>query len=233
MKNSRQYSAKIQKLFRAMRREYGKVKKAAFDEPVNALIQAILSERMADGAAQSAAKRLAGHFVDWNDLRVSRPDEIVEVLGKDAGDMRTTASVLTRSLYSVFNRYDIVSLQALAQMGKRSARQTLTKLDAVSPFVCDYVMLTSLKAHAIPLTAKMIEYLKAEEFVHPSADDADIQGFLTRQIPASKAYEFYSLLRQESEKEAVKAKAAAKEKKKQETAAKRKRSTKAVSKKKK
>ena len=218
-----------------MKREYGKVKKVSINEPVDSLIQGILSENMTDSAAQSATRKLAGHFVDWNDLRVSRPDEILEAIGKDSGDMRATALVLTRALYSVFNRYDIVSLDVLAQMGKRSARQALAKLDAVSPFVCDYVMLTSLKAHAMPLTPKMIEYLKAEELVHPKADGADIQGFLTRQISATKAYEFYVLLRQESEKGAVKAKTKSTDKiqKKRSPKKKLKSEKKAVSKKKK
>jgi hypothetical protein len=224
MKNSQHYASSVQRLFRLMRREYGKVQKVTFDEPVDALINAILSENMTGSAAQSSARKLAGYFVDWNELRVSRPDEILDVLGKDNTEVGTTVSTLTQALYSVFNKYDIVSLKALAQMGKRSARQTLSKLESVSPFVCDYVMLTALHGHAVPLTEKMIEYLKEEDLVHPDSDQADIEGFLTRQISASKAYEFYSLLRHESEKGAVRAKskAAPKGKKKRETVSERK-----------
>jgi endonuclease III len=224
MKNSQYYASKVQKLFRLMKREYGKVRKATFDEPVDAVILAILSEKMTDSAAQSCARKLAYHFVDCNELRVSRPDEIVEVLGKDNIEIKNTVSKLTKALYSIFNRYDIVSLKALTQIGKRSARQVLTKLDCLSPFVCDYVMLTALQGHAIPLTVKMIEYLREESLVHPDADEADIQGFLTRQIPALKAYEFYELLRHESEKGAVRAKnkAAIKSKKTRKSASKRK-----------
>jgi len=206
MKNSQHYASNIQRLVRLMKREYGKVRKVTFDEPVDALINAVLSENMTDSAAQSSARKLAGYFVDWNELRASRPDEILDVLGKDNIEVGTTISTLTQALYSVFNKYDIVSLKALTQMGKRSAKQALSKLESVSPFVCDYVMLTALQGHAIPLTAKMIEYLREEDLVHPESDQADIEGFLTRQISASKAYEFYSLLRHESEKGAVRAK---------------------------
>jgi endonuclease III len=209
MKNSQHYASNVQRLFRLMKREYGRVQKVTFDEPVDALVNAVLSENMTYSAAQSSARKLAGYFVDWNELRVSRPDEILEVLGKDNTEVGTAISMLTQALYSVFNKYDIVSLKALMQMGKRSARQALLKLDSVSPFVCDYVMLTALHGHAIPLTAKMIEYLREEGIVHPESDRADIEGFLTRQISASKAYEFYSLLRQESEKGAVRAKSKA------------------------
>jgi len=60
-------------------------------------------------------------------------------------------------------------------------------------------MLTAIDAHAIPLTAMMVKYLRDNELVHPEADEQDIEGFLTRLIPASSGYDFYFLLRQESE----------------------------------
>ncbi len=197
-----------------MKREYGKVHKLSFDEPVDAVIQAVLSENMTESAAQSSVRKLAGHFIDWNDLRVSRQGEILEALGKDNSEVKATISTLTRALYSIFNRYDIVSLKSLTQMGKRSARQALTKMDSVSPFVCDYVMLTALHGHAIPLTIQMVEYLREEDLIHPDADKAEIQGFLARQISASKAYEFYALLRRETEKGTIRAKMKSAEKKK-------------------
>ena len=60
-------------------------------------------------------------------------------------------------------------------------------------------MLTSLQGHAIPLTEGMIEYLKSKELVYPEADEQQIGGFLAKQISARKGYEFYALLRNESE----------------------------------
>ncbi len=237
MKNSRYYSSKLQKLFRLLKREYGKVQKVTFDEPVDAVIQAILSEIMTDSGAQSTVRKLASHFVDWNDLRVSRPDEITDVIGKENSDIKDTISILTQVLYAIYKRYDIISLKVLKGMGKRSARQALSKLEAISPFVCDYVMLTALQGHTMPLTAKITEYLKEQDFVHPDANETEIQAFLTRQIPASKAHEFFSLLRRESEKGSVRAKLKSAEKRetkrKSASKPKRKRTKASISKKKK
>jgi hypothetical protein len=78
--------------------------------------------------------------------------------------------------------------------------------------------LTALDGHAIPLTTEMTAYLKQNHIVDPSADDEEIQGFLTRHIAAKDAYEFYGLLRQEAEApKAGKPKAAAKSKTGRET----------------
>jgi hypothetical protein len=45
----------------------------------------------------------------------------------------------------------------------------------------------------------MIEFLKNNELVNPEANEDQIEGFLAKQIPAKNGYEFYSLLRHESE----------------------------------
>jgi len=49
------------------------------------------------------------------------------------------------------------------------------------------------------LTATMVEYLRQQEVVDPQADEEDIEGFLSRQVAAKNGYEFYALLRRESE----------------------------------
>jgi len=150
-------------------------------------------------AAESALKRFGDYFVDLNDLRVSRAEEIVEVLGSDTPVTRDIALALSRALRAAFDRYNTVSLKALRRVGKRPARQVLEKMNGVSPFVVNYCMLTSLQGHGIPLTKKMIDYLRSNELVDTEADDQEIKGFLAKQISAENAYEFYALLRRESE----------------------------------
>ena len=189
----------MQKLYRSLRREYPEVQQTTYDEPTDAIVYATLSENMSETAAQSAIKRFVDYFIDLNDLRVSRAEEIIEVLGGDTPVNRQIAATLNKTLAAIFNEYHTVSLTALKKIGKRPAKQVLEKLDGASSFVVNYCMLTALQGHAIPLTSKMIEYLKSNDLVDPDADERDIEGFLTRQISAKNGYEFYSLLRYESE----------------------------------
>jgi hypothetical protein len=84
-------------------------------------------------------------------------------------------------------------------LGKRPAKILIEKLSDVTPFVVDYCMLTSMQGHAIPLTPKMIEFLKTSQFIHTEAAYEEIEGFLCRLISIKNAYEFYSLLRHECE----------------------------------
>ena len=206
MKNSREYSQKVHKLYRSLKRKYPKAKKVIYDEPVDALVYAVISEKMSETATQSTIKKFADYFIDWNDLRVSRTEEIVEILGGDTAVTRDMALALTSALGAVFDRYNTVSLKVLGKMGKRPARQTLEKMNDLSRFVVSYCMLTSLHGHAIPLTKKMIDYLKSEQLIYPDTDEQQIEGFLARQISAENAYEFYALLRRQSEARRAKTK---------------------------
>jgi endonuclease III len=199
MKNSKEYARKVQKLYIALKRHYPKVESVTYDEPVEAVVYAILTENLTEAAAQSAGRRFGDYFVDLNDLRVSRPEEVIEVLGADTPVTRDIAAKLGRVLSAIFDQHNAFSLQALKKIGKRPARQALEKLDGVSHFVANYCMLTSLQGHAIPLTQKMIEYLRSDDLVDLQASEQEIEGFLTRQISAKNAYEFYALLRRESE----------------------------------
>jgi endonuclease III len=199
MKDSREYSQKLRKLHRSLKGKYAKPEPASYEEPLEALVYGIISEKMSESAAQSAVRRFSDYFIDTNDLRVSRAEEIVELLGGDPAVAKDIAVTITRALRAGFDKYNTVSLKALKKMGKKPARQALEKIDGVTPFASDYCTLTSLQCHAIPLSSTMLEYLRKRELVHPEADDEQIKGFLARQISADSAYEFYALLRRESE----------------------------------
>lgn len=199
MKNSKEYAKKVHKLYRSLKRKYPKVEAAAYDEPAEAIVYALLSEEMSEAWAQAAVNRFNDQFIDLNDLRVSRIEEILEALGTDTPATRNIASTLNRFLCAMFNKYNMVTLEALKKMSKRPARQVLEKMDGTSHFAVNYCTLTSLRGHAIPLTKRMIEYLRSNELVHPESDEQAIEGFLARQISAENAYEFYVLLRRRSE----------------------------------
>jgi len=221
MKDSKKYGVKVRKVYRELKRKYPKVEPVYYEEPVEAIVYALISEKMSESATRMAVKRFHEHFVDLNDLRVSRAEEIVELLGEDTAAARDAALALTRALMAIFEKNQTVSLESLKKIGKRPAKQILEKINGVSHFVVNYCMLTALQGHAIPLTEQMYEYLREKELVHPEADDHEIEGFLTRLIAAETAYQFYYLIRHESKKRRrkrrKKKKAAAKPKAKETT----------------
>jgi endonuclease III len=234
MKNSKEYAEKIKKLHRSIKRHAKKVVPMTFDDPVEAIIYGILSEKVTDRQAQVAWKRCKKHFVDLNDLRVARPDEIYDLFGKETEEIRGVGLTLAKVLFSVFDKHHEMTLASMREAGKRHARQELEEINGVTHFAVSYCMLTGLDAHAIPLTDKMIEYLVAHDLVDTNADAATIEGFLSKQIAAKDALEFYMLLRLESEsasgKKSVKKKTTKKTKEKTTKKTKKKTTKKAIKK---
>lgn len=199
MKNSKEYAQRLQKLYRGLKRAHPKADRIAYDDPIEALINGIVGEHSSDAAMRRSMKGFQKTFIDWNDLRVSRVEEIVEVLQEDNVTSRATAFSLIMALRAIFDEYHSLSLQSLKKIGKRPAKQALEALEGVGHFVVSYCMLTAMQGHAIPLTETMAAYLRQNDVVDPDADVHDIEGFLTRQVAAKNAYEFYDLLRRESE----------------------------------
>jgi endonuclease III len=199
MKDSKEYTKKIQKLYRAMKRKPGKHTAVEYEEPVDALVFAVVSENITESQGQAAIKKLKDYFVDWNDLRVATVEEIMEVLGPEVEPGRTIAATLVSTLNAVFDKHNMLGLQSLRKLGKRPAKMLLEKLSGITPFVVDYLMLTSMQGHAIPLTPKMIEFLKSNQLIDAESNYEETEGFLCRLISIKNAYEFYSLLRHECE----------------------------------
>lgn len=199
MKNSKKYAQSLQKLYRSLKHKSSKVKAVVYDDMTEVLVRGLALEYMTESATRSAFRRFNGCFVDFNDMRVSRSDEIIEMLGEDNEQGRTVSANIIKVLDSMYHKYNTMSLESLKKAGKRPARAILEKFDGITLFCVDYVMLTALGGHAIPLTERMVALLREQELVHPGADVQEIEGFLTRQISASNAYEFYSLLRREAE----------------------------------
>ncbi len=226
MKEGKKYGELLLKLFTKLKRAYDSIEFEPFEEPVDAVVFACLSEYTSLENAQAILEDIQKHFVDINDLRVCRKEEMLEVIADriDAEKARVTVQRLSQILNAVFNKYDKVSLAELGELGKREARKELEELEGVTPYVASYTLLTALDAHAIPLTERMIAHLHGCRLVHEEAQPEDIYGFIERVVPAKDAMLFYRLLRMEAESDkpvvpAKKKKASAKKKSEKKTTA--------------
>ncbi|OQY06431.1 MAG: hypothetical protein B6I25_03900 [Planctomycetales bacterium 4572_13] len=207
MKNSKKYSLKITKLFNSLKRKSTKQPMPKYSDPIEAVVYAMVSESMSEAAGRRLYRRMMKHFVDINDLRVSRREEILDVFRDSSEELEKSAASITRTLNAIFAKTNGMMLEGLTQDGKRQAHKDLSEMAGITPFAVSYCFLTALGGHAIPLNAKMLAYLRAGELVHPKATDVEITGFLDRKIAASDAYDFYLLLRHEAEQAQPAAKA--------------------------
>ena len=213
MKNSKEYSTKIAKLFRNLKRKCAKAKKPVYANPIESLIFAVIRENCRQTATKPLMRKLEKHFVNFNELRVSKIEEIMEALGSNSDEFHKVAESIKATLGGIFGKYNTLDLSELKDMGKKPAKKELEELK-ISRFAINYCFVTFLGGHAIPLTEKMVEYLRSEELVYPDSTIEQIEGFLERQITAANGFFFYSTLSKECQKnERAKKKTAVKSKK--------------------
>src|SRR4030042_4649644 len=128
MEESKKYSGRIKQLFRSMKRRFPRPEPPLYDEPTEALIYGIVSEKITQEEAGAVIGKFKGHFVDLNDLRISPVQEIVEIFSDNNEITRSTAFNITGVLKAIFDKYNTASLSELRRIGKRPAREILTQL---------------------------------------------------------------------------------------------------------
>ena len=195
MKDSNEYAAALKQLCGRLKRSGGKTNESSVNEPVTELVLAALSVATTESRARSALGRLRGSFVDFNELRVARVEEITDVLGKSFPQAKEAATRITTLLQSICEKNDTLNVSHLQEGGKREAKIFFESLVGQTPYIVARVMLLSLQAHAFPVNEQMLLMLRDEGAIAPKADTTDVQGFLERQISANEIRETYGLLR--------------------------------------
>lgn len=195
MKDSNEYAGALKRLCSRLKRSGGKINEPAVNDPITELVLAGLSVATTESKSRSALGRLRSSFVDFNELRVARFDEIADVLGKGFPQAKDAATRIKAVLQSVCEKNDILSVSHLQEGGKREAKMFFESLEGATPYIVARVMLLSLQAHAFPVNEQMLLMLRDEGAVAPKADVTDVQGFLERQISANDIRETYRLLR--------------------------------------
>jgi len=200
MKDSAEHSVRLRRLCNRLRRSGGKVTVPAPNDPITELVLACLSAHTTESKARTALNSIRSHFVDFNELRVARADEIVELVGKGFPQAKAVGKQILQLLNSVFEKENCLDLSRLASGGKREAKQFLEQLEGSDAYVVARVMLRSLEAHAFPVHEQMLNMLRGEEVVEPDVDAADVQGFLERHISVMDVQKTYTMLRRHADR---------------------------------
>ena len=199
MKDSIEYAPRLKKLCNRVNREAGTTLKTDLIEPCTAMVLACLSAVTTENKARLGLSRLRHYFVDFNELRVSHVEEVTDLLGKGYPQSKEVARQIISLLKQTYNARDSLNLDDLREGSKRQAKAFFESLEGANAYIVARVMLLSIGAHAFPVHKQMLQMLRAENVVPTNANEADVQGFLERQIPASRNRKIYALLRRQAD----------------------------------
>jgi len=183
-----------------LRRRYGEPVRPGVTHPVEHALRAILSEEATTAQVDAAMGRLRQHFVDFNDLRVSRPREIRDALGASFPRSGHKARVIPRLLDQVFKQHNSMVWDFLEGMGKIEARAYFERLEEVRPFVAAVIARDCVGAHAFPVDNDVARVLGRLGVLDPAAQsEAEMQNLLERAVRADRAFESHALVKRLAE----------------------------------
>lgn len=194
MKNATKHADALKSLARKLIKDY-KPAPREHQEPVRAMVRAILSFDVSDAKADDALKTIDREFVDLNELRVATELEVQDLIGSRYPDIETRASLLSQQLNSIFENEHTMHLNRLAELGKREIRQYLREIPDQTPFVEAYVMLYSFDGHAFPIDENTLEYFVEEGILEEGAAIDEAQRFVEHHLKADECYEVFAALR--------------------------------------
>ena len=167
------------------------------------LVFAVLEENTTSARAKRGSSKIAAHFVDYNDLRVSPSSEIEQTLGVSYPQVSRRADRIVESLNRVFSRAHTMDLAFLSEMGKRDVRRYVERLHA-SPYVSRRLLLAA-GVHAIPVDSLVHAACVKAGVAGKEADFEQLSAFLERNVPAAKGLALFAHLRKAANQLAARA----------------------------
>jgi hypothetical protein len=153
-------------------------------DPIEEFVLSLLLWEAPRTKATRALERINHHVVDYNELRISLPDEMQLVLGERYPRCQERSFFIQKSLNGIFQTQNAVSLRALETMPKREARKYLESLPGTPIFVSARVMLVALKGHAVPIDDRMLEKLIKDGVLDEGVDLKKATSLFERAVKA-------------------------------------------------
>lgn len=199
MKGASEYAKRLKRYLASLKR---KKRKSDAGEPdpretdiVEEMVLAILEEGTDRASARAALASVMEWMVDFNELRVTPPRELVRVMSRPVPEAKEKAQRITQVLNHIFDKNNSLRINFLRDRPIREVRQYLNLLEGMTPFAAASVIRRCLGGHAIPVDEVLRTFLIDRELAPPDTDSVELQGFLERHVLAADSSSFLTALR--------------------------------------
>ncbi|MHC4080905.1 MAG: HhH-GDP family DNA glycosylase [Planctomycetota bacterium] len=186
MKNPRQSARTLSGLLRKLGKHREPLPLEDGD-PITVMVMSFLMWDSTTARASAAYKRLMDRVVDYNDLRVSMPHELVEWVGPRYPLVLERCQRLRAALRHTYKREHAVNLDRLRDMGRREIKSYLRSLDGIAPYVADRVTLLCFDAHCVPVDTRLHRSLVRAGVGDETVEISEMASWLARQVKAAEA----------------------------------------------
>lgn len=180
---------KISKIIALLNKAYGEKKWKKSHEPLDQLIQTILSQNTSDRNSYVAFSSLKRKYPSWESLMEASVDEIAETI-KVGGLENIKAERIRSILIAIKEKRQNLDLSYLKKLPKEEAFSFLTTLKGVGPKTAAVVLLFSFGKPVLPVDTHIHRVSKRLGLIG-NADRIKAHKMLQQMVPDEQVYSFH------------------------------------------
>ncbi len=169
---------------------FGRQKIEGVEDPVDTLIETILSQNTSDVNSHRAFQALKMTYPKWEDLLSERPSTVSPII-REGGLARIKAGRIIEALRFIKKARGKLELDFLREMNPRDAEAWLAQMKGVGPKTRGIVLLFSLRMPAFPVDTHIHRVTKRLGLIGSRVSREDAQEVLAGLVPPSEYYNFH------------------------------------------
>ena len=180
-------------VLRRLEEQHGRPGETSLRPPLEQLILGILGGQTSERMARQALRRLQEEFVDFNEVRVTRPADLARTIQMVA-DPEEKARRIVAVLQQLFAKNSRVDLDFLTSLPIPQARGVLEQLEGIDQRTVAGVVLLSLGGNALPAEAAVVRVAKRIGLVPRGLTPGEVQQLLEETVPPGEKRNFHHLM---------------------------------------
>ena len=180
----------IEEVIDLLEQEYGSRQWESDSDPIDVLIETILSQNTSDANSGRAFASLKASFDTWNAVAIAPAERIAEAI-RSGGLSRIKAVRIKQVLGQIEQEQGHISLDSLKSMNMSEAEAYLIRLPGVGHKTARCVLLFSLAKPSLPVDTHIFRVSKRLGLIDSKASAEKAHSLLQDQTPPSKVYQFH------------------------------------------
>jgi len=172
----RQFRKKVERFVHLLEKRYGIPRKKRIVDPLDLLIQTILSQNTNDRNRDMAYRGLKTRFPRWEDVLRAKTRALIQAI-RPGGLAEQKSRRIKDILRWIEKHYGVLSLAILKEMDSEGIKRTTGSLKGIGPKTVHCLLLFGLGREAFPVDTHILRVGKR-------------LGFLPKKIDAEKAHQW-------------------------------------------
>jgi endonuclease-3 len=173
-----------------LKQEYGPRQWKSDSDPLDVLIETILSQNTSDANSGRAFASLKASFSSW-EVVASAPAECIAAVIKSGGLSQIKAARIKQVLRQIEEEQGHISLDSLKSMDMTEAEDYLIRLPGVGHKTARCVLLFALGKPSLPVDTHIFRVSKRLGLIDSMASIEKAHSLLQQQTPPSEVYLFH------------------------------------------